>query len=268
MAADPRPSERGPMESDRGAELAMLMKAAESLLLAASHEREVLDAALGILGEYFGYGTRGVLLYDPQREDLYVAAVAGVGVERPEVKAFRTRLGEGLTGTSALYRRVVNVPDVRRDSRYISVLPETLSEINVPLVAHDDLLGVLMIESAETGAFTEHDEALLTAFSQLVALALENARANQARRRDVETISQRLSELQAVHEVAERGASLDLEGTLQGAVDAVQRLAAADSTALYVWDPEDEQLELAAITFDRRLYPNDYEARLRGLRPR
>ena len=256
------------MESDRGAELAMLMKAAESLLLAATQEREVLDVAMAILGERFGYGTRAMLLFDQQREELTVALAAGVGVDRPEMKNFRTRLGEGLTGTSALYRHIVNVPDVRRDSRYLRVLPETLSEIDVPLVARDDLLGVLTVQSPEIGHFTDRDEALLTAFSQLVALALVNARANQSRRRDIETISQRLSELQAVHEVAERGASLDLEGTLQAAVDAVQRLAGADSTALYVWHAEEEQLELAAITFDRRLYPADYESRLRALKPR
>ena len=246
----------------------MLMKAAESLLLAATQEREVLDAAMAILGERFGYGTRAMLLFDPQREELTVALAAGVGVDRPEMKNFRTRLGEGLTGTSALYRRIVNVPDVRRDSRYVRVLPETLSEIAVPLLARDDLLGVLTVQSPEIGHFTDRDEALLTAFSQLLALALVNARANQSRRRDIETISQRLSELQAVHEVAERGASLDLEGTLQAAVDAVQRLTGADSTALYVWHSEEEQLELAAITFDRRLYPGDYESRLRTLKPR
>src|ERR671935_263646 len=257
-----------PMESDRGAELAMLMKAAESLLLAASQEREVLDAAMAILGERFGYGTRAMLLFDAQREELTVALAAGVGVDRPEMKNFRTRLGEGLTGTSALYRHIVNVPDVRRDSRYLRVLPETVSEIDVPLVARDDLLGVLTVQSPEVGHFNDRDEALLTAFSQLVALALVNARANQSRRRDIETISQRLSELQAVHEVAERGASLDLEGTLQAAVDAVQRLTGADSTALYVWHAEEDQLELAAITFDRRLYPSDYESRLRSLKPR
>ena len=246
----------------------MLMKAAESLLLAATQEREVLDAAMAILGERFGYGTRAMLLFDQQREELSVATAAGVGVDRPEMKNFRTRLGEGLTGTSALYRHIVNVPDVRRDSRYLRVLPETVSEIDVPLVARDDLLGVLTVQSPEVGHFNDRDEALLTAFSQLVALALVNARANQSRRRDIETISQRLSELQAVHEVAERGASLDLEGTLQAAVDAVQRLTGADSTALYVWHAEEDQLELAAITFDRRLYPSDYESRLRSLKPR
>ena len=269
MAAERRitPPNRG-MESDRGAELAMLMKAAESLLLAATQEREVLDAAMAILGERFGYGTRAMLLFDQQREELSVATAAGVGVDRPEMKNFRTRLGEGLTGTSALYRHIVNVPDVRRDSRYLRVLPETVSEIDVPLVARDDLLGVLTVQSPEVGHFNDRDEALLTAFSQLVALALVNARANQSRRRDIETISQRLSELQAVHEVAERGASLDLEGTLQAAVDAVQRLTGADSTALYVWHAEEDQLELAAITFDRRLYPSDYESRLRSLKPR
>ncbi len=245
----------------------MLMKAAESLLLAATQEREVLDVALALLGERFGYVTRGFMLYDQQREELYTAAAAGVGVERPELMSFHVRLGEGLTGTCALYRRIVNVPDVHRDPRYIPIIPECMSEICVPLVARDDLLGVLVVESPKRNAFSEQDEALLTALSQLIALALVNARANQARRRDLETISERLSEVQAIHEVAQRGASLDLAGTLEAAVDAIQRLTGADSTAIYVWQPDEEQLELAAISFDRRLYPADYEARLRALRP-
>ncbi len=269
MATEPRlgPRARPMSDGDRGAELALLMKAAESLLLAATQEREVFDVAVATLGERFGYGTRGFMLYDPQREELYSAAAAGVGMDRPEVMSFRVRLGQGLTGTCALYRRIVNVPDVRRDSRYINVIPETVSKICVPLVARDDLLGVLVVESPERAAFSEHDEALLTTFSQLVALALVNARANQARRGDLETISQRLSELQAIYEVAQRGASLDLAGTLDSAVDAIQRLTAADSSAIYLWQPDEEQLELAAITFDRRLYPADYEVRLRDLKP-
>src|SRR2546426_54185 len=256
---------RSMSDGDRGAELAMLMKAAESLQLAATQEREVLEAATQILGERFGYGTRVIMLFDPEREELYVAAAAGVGVDRPEVMNFRVRLGEGLTGTSALYRRIVNVPDVRRDTRYISTISETVSEICVPLLARDDLLGVLVVEGPETNAFSERDEALLTSFSHLFALALVNARANQSRRRDLETISQRLSELQAIHEVAQRGASLDLSGTLHAAVDAIQRLTAADSTAIYVWQSDEERLGLAALTFDRRLYPADYEARVRRL---
>lgn len=264
MAAEPRGLSGQSTEGDRGAELAMLMKAAESLLLAATHEHEVLETAITILGERFGYGTRALLLFDARKEDLYVASAAGMGHQRPEVMNFRVRVGDGLTGTCALYRRVVNVTDVRRDPRYLMILPETVSEIDVPLVARDDLLGVLMVESPDVNAFSDHDEALLTAFSQLVALALVNSRANQARRRDLETISQRLSELQAMHEIAQRGASLDLEGTLQAAVDAVQRLTAADSTALHVYSAEEERLDLAALTFDKRLYPADYEARLRA----
>lgn len=252
---------------DRVAELDMLMRAAESLVLAATQEREVLMTAIAILGDYFGYSTREVLLYDAAREELYSAAAAGTGVEGEEVRSKRVHLGEGLPGTSALYRRVVKVADVRKDPRYTGGSPESVSEICVPLVARDDLFGVLVVDSPEVDAFGEHDEALLTAFSQLVALALANARTNQSRRRDLETISQRLSELQAIHEVAQRGTTLDLQGTLQAAVDAIQRLMGADSTAIYVWEADGERLELAAITFDRRLYPSDYETRLRTVPP-
>ena len=87
-------------------------------------------------------------------------------------------LGEGLCGTAAAERKPVRVNAVERDPRYIRC--ETglavRSELVVPLIAKDRLLGVLDLESLEPDAFTEGHELMLVTLASTLAVALENAR--------------------------------------------------------------------------------------------
>lgn len=161
----------------RDTELPLLMRATEALLLAASDEDAVLTTALDLLGAHFGYGSRSLLIYDHGSGELAVAKAAGIGADRPDTWAFRTRPGRGLTGVAAASRAVVNVGNVRQDPRYIDVVKECVSEICVPLVVRDELIGVLAIDSPGRDAFSERDEEVLRAFSQVTALALLHARA-------------------------------------------------------------------------------------------
>lgn len=232
------------------------MRATEALLLAAYDEEAVLATAANLLGDHFGYGARYVLLYDKGLDELALVHGAGTGAELPEVKAFRTKPGRGLTGICAQTRAIVNVGDVRKDPRYIGLVPECRSEICVPLLVRDELLGVLVVESAELQAFGPRDEELLTAFSQVTALALIHARADQRRRKD-------LAELQAVNAVATAAASLDLDASLRAAVEGFQRATGSDSTAIYLWDEAESRLVLGTLTFDPQYYPPDYEQRVR-----
>ena len=248
---------RAPQQRVEG-ELPLLMRATEALLLAAHDEKVVLATAVSLLGDHFGYGARYVLLYDKGTDELRLAEGAGTGADLPEVRSFRTKLGRGLTGICAQLRAIVNVGDVRKDPRYIGVVPECMSEICVPLLVRDELLGVLAVESPSEGAFGPRDEEVLTAFSQVTALALIHARADERRRKDV-------AELQAVNEVATAAASLDLDKSLRAAVEGFQRVTVSDSTAIYLWDEAEEHLTLGTLTYDARQYPPDYEQRVREL---
>lgn len=154
----------------------LLMQATEALLLAARDEHSVLHVATGLLAEHFGYGMRYILMWDPAKEELYVEHAAGPSADSPAVRGYRGKMGVGLTGIAAQTRSVVSSPDVESDPRYISVVPDCRSEICVPLVAGDELLGVLVIESTEKDAFSDDDEAVLLAFSRILALALLHAR--------------------------------------------------------------------------------------------
>jgi sigma-B regulation protein RsbU (phosphoserine phosphatase) len=85
-------------------------------------------------------------------------------------------LGQGLVGYAAEHRRAVLVPDVCKDPRYIEGNPETRSELAVPLIYKNKVIGVLDLEHTRRGFFTdEHRRTMMTLAAQ-VAIAVENAR--------------------------------------------------------------------------------------------
>jgi len=85
-------------------------------------------------------------------------------------------LGQGLVGYAAEHRQAVLVPDVCKDPRYIEGNPETRSELAVPLIYKNKVIGVLDLEHTRRGFFTdEHRRTMMTLAAQ-VAIAVENAR--------------------------------------------------------------------------------------------
>ncbi|MBU6423931.1 MAG: diguanylate cyclase [Chloroflexi bacterium] len=233
------------------------MRATEALLLAAHDEDAVLATATNVLGEHFGYGTRTILLYDKAADELVMARAAGPGADDPALKAWRRKLGEGLSGIAAKTHSVVNVGDLAADARTLRIGCGQSSRLCAPMLVRDELLGVLVVESPRKAAFDARDEDILAAVSRVTALALIHARSDERRRGDI-------AQLQAVNEVATAAASLDLEASLRAAVEGFQQVTTSDSTAIYLWDEDKDQLGLATVTFDPALYPSDYEAQLRA----
>jgi sigma-B regulation protein RsbU (phosphoserine phosphatase) len=88
------------------------------------------------------------------------------------------RLHQGISGTAAGERRTLRVNDVREDPRYIQceLEFEVRSELVVPLLLSDRLIGVLDLESIEPHSFTAEHEGMLGLLGSYIAIALENAR--------------------------------------------------------------------------------------------
>jgi sigma-B regulation protein RsbU (phosphoserine phosphatase) len=84
------------------------------------------------------------------------------------------------------------VGDVRKDPRYVSLVPETRSELVVPLVHKDRVLGVLDLESPVLDRFTEQHVKVLTPLASQVAGAIENARLYAEIRKNEERLGREL----------------------------------------------------------------------------
>ena len=92
----------------------------------------------------------------------------------------RIPVTSGLVGASVREWRVINVPDVRKDSRYLEMNSETRSELIVPLFYKGRVIGVLDMEHTRAGFFNEEHERVLTTLAAQIAIAIENARLYQA----------------------------------------------------------------------------------------
>src|SRR5271155_3763994 len=122
------------------------------------------------------YHVFSVMLWNESTQLL--ESVFGMRYEDSIPTFLRVPLRRGLTGAAAAERRAVRVDDVLTDARYIQceASVDTRSELVVPLLLQDRLIGVLDLESTEPGAFTLENERMLATLGSYIAIALENAR--------------------------------------------------------------------------------------------
>lgn len=85
-------------------------------------------------------------------------------------------LGRGLVGAAALQKEPVLVPDVLKDERYIRLNTETRSELCVPLIYKEQVIGVLDLEHTRRGYFNEDNMRTIVTLAAQIAIAIENAR--------------------------------------------------------------------------------------------
>jgi len=85
-------------------------------------------------------------------------------------------LGTGITGAAAESRQTIRVLNTMQDPRYIASQPDIHSEMAVPLIVQDRVVGVLNMESERIGNFTEEHQRTLSLLAPQIASSVENAR--------------------------------------------------------------------------------------------
>jgi sigma-B regulation protein RsbU (phosphoserine phosphatase) len=88
-------------------------------------------------------------------------------------------MGKGITGAAAVGREIVRVHDTAADPRYIATDSGIHSELAIPLMVHDVVIGVMNLESERIGFFTEDHARTMSLLAPSVAIAIENARLYQ-----------------------------------------------------------------------------------------
>ncbi|HEY3629066.1 MAG TPA: SpoIIE family protein phosphatase [Terracidiphilus sp.] len=141
-----------------------------------------LDPLLERLGQLLrrliDYQMFTIMLLDEKGETLITRYAWRFGYSHAPLR--RIPITSGLVGASVREWRVVNVPDVRKDPRYLEMNPETRSELIVPLFYKGRIIGILDLEHTRTGFFNEEHERMITTMAAQIAIAIENARLYQA----------------------------------------------------------------------------------------
>ena len=147
-------------------------------------------------------------------------------------------LNRGVNGRAYQTQRIAYLSDVRTDPDYFSLIPETRSELAVPILRGGQMLGNLDLQSPEVDAFRGVDLGFLQALTDQVAIALENARLFETERR-------RLEELSIISDVALAGAAgLPWDETVARATDSLARLWPDARVSFLFVDEADQSLRL------------------------
>lgn len=139
---------------------------------------ELFFATTRLISERFGFYHVGIFLIDDAREFAILQAANSEGGQRMLARAHRLALGTGVVGFCAQTSRPRIALDVGADAVYFDNpdLPETRSEVALPLKTHSKTVGVLDVQSTEAGAFSEEDLQVLTTLANQVSIAMENTR--------------------------------------------------------------------------------------------
>jgi len=130
-----------------------------------------------LLRRIIDYQMFAVLLLDDTEETLVARYIWRFG--NRQAANGRIPITNGLVGAAVREWRIINIPDVRKDPRYIANNPETRSEMIVPLFHKGHIIGVLDLEHTRTGYFHKEHEHMLTTLAAQIAIAIENARLYQ-----------------------------------------------------------------------------------------
>lgn len=158
------------------------LQAASQVAKDAAVERDVdhlMNEAVQRISSQFGYYHAAVFLVDDEEEFAVLRAASSPGGRRMLARDHKLAVGKvGIVGyvTGTGKPRVAN--DVGEDAVHFANpdLPDTRSELALPLLVRDDIVGALDVQSAEPQAFDEQDVIALQTMADQLAIALENAR--------------------------------------------------------------------------------------------
>jgi len=209
--------------------IAVLYEAGQAVLSTFDLD-EVLQRILAIVRDYFHLPNVAILLLDKEAQQLCVRSQIGWDLGKDKIC-----LGyhEGLTGASVLKKQPVYAPDVSKDARYICAAGSTRSELAIPLMVRDEVVGVLDCQSDRLNRFDKETIDLLTLFSTQASIALQNARLYSLER-------QRARQLEAINAIAQQStAVMDLEDLLARVCSMIQHAFQVAHVSLFLREDGD-----------------------------
>jgi GAF domain-containing protein len=210
---------------------------------------QLLSQTVKLVSERFGFYHVGIFLHDDKNEYTVLKAANSEGGQQMLRGGHRLKIGEvGIVGYVAQSGTARIALDVGSDAVFFNNpdLPETRSEIALPIKTLGKTFGVLDIQSTKTGAFDENDAVTLQIIADSLASAIENARLfaeQQASLDEIRTLHHQYLEQSWSDVQAKRGT---LEYTYQGTTDTPESAGRALQAPIRLRDQVIGNLELEA----------------------
>jgi sigma-B regulation protein RsbU (phosphoserine phosphatase) len=132
------------------------------------------------------YKIFAILLLNEKTQELRIRFQVGYPPEVAE--RIRVKVGEGVTGTAVQKREAVLVNDVTTASHYIEGIANVRSELAIPLIHKNRVIGVIDIEAPQTNYFNEEHKRILALIASRMAVGIENARLHTRTTRQARTL--------------------------------------------------------------------------------
>jgi signal transduction histidine kinase len=223
-------------DADRLQRLQLLTDAALSSL----ELDELLATLLERIRAVLDIDTCAVLLVDDEHREL--VARAAIGIEEEVEQGVRIPLGRGFAGRVAAERRPVVLHDVDHADVLNPILREKgiRSLLGVPLLVHNEVIGVLHVGSLAARRFSNEETELLRVAAERAAVGIEHARLFTLER----AARRRIEHVQAITDVAL--AHLDVHELLDVLLPRIREILAADTCAVLLLDAERAELVATA----------------------
>ncbi len=141
--------------------------------------KELLEIVVQQITQRFNFYHAGIFLTDINAQFVILEAASSEGGKKMIERGHRLEIGrQGIVGFAAFQKRSRIAQDVGEDAVFFNNpdLPETHSEVALPLIAQNQLIGILDIQSQERNAFSNEDIHTLQTMADQIAFAIENTR--------------------------------------------------------------------------------------------
>jgi len=188
-----------------------------------------------VVRKVIDYEIFAILLLNEKTQELRFRFQVGYPPEFAE--RARVKVGEGVTGQAAQSRQAVLVDDVTQDPTYIAAVPNVRSELAVPLITKNRVIGVIDLEAREPGYFNEEHSRLLTLVASRIAGGIENAQLYTRTTRQARI-------LLLLNEIArELSSILNLDELLSRVAELLRRLIDYQMFSILLLDSSGEKLQ-------------------------
>jgi GAF domain-containing protein/two-component sensor histidine kinase len=221
---------------------------------------DLLNKILESAQKLMPFDAGGMAVWDENSQKL-IPFFAWLG-EEPIETPNELELGIGVVGYVAQTKEPRLINDVREIENYLGIYPDILSELTVPILFDDRLLGVIDIESRQVNAYTEEHLTILQALADQAAIVLAASNVYGELHENYERLKDLNAQMELRNAISQIATSnLDIEDSLPEMAHKLSELADAEACAITLWDALRQQpLRLAAWGIDEEVYKS---ARLR-----